>query len=518
MKHIPYYLCFFLFVTTHAQNFDELCKQANAFHYQKKFAQAIDYYSQAIAIDPENAQVYFNKGITHMYINEPMIAIENFKQAIAYNPHYAKAYKFLIELLLKQKETRQALFYAKSYGALDQSEPEILEKIGQAAIAHDELLLAENIYKKLTQLHPENYNTLNTMAYILSRINKNHEAITYYKAALAKNPEGANAHLGLSKALLAIGEFQEGWQEFEWRLARRQDYQKAFGYLRLQPHQLKGKRVLIRAEWGLGDMIQFMRYAQLLKKEGAIVYIQAFDPLINLFKQCDFLDGIIGTSDPIPPIDFHIPLMSLPLICNTTLKNIPAQIPYIFAQPALIDHWHKELKSDAQLKVGICWHAKPIYIEDHLFTRRSIPLEAFIPLALDSVDFYSLQKEFGTDEIEKIASSPLHVHTFNEDFDKTHGRFADTAAVIMNVDVVISADTSIVHVAGALGKPVWVLLPYTAEWRWFPCHPAYEHSSSTPWYPNMRLFKQTEPGNWTTVIEEVKAELKKLVDHKKEGQ
>ncbi|MDR3550798.1 MAG: glycosyltransferase family 9 protein, partial [Candidatus Babeliales bacterium] len=273
----------------------------------------------------------------------------------------------------------------------------------------------------------------------------------------------------------------------------------------------KGKRVLIRAEWGLGDMIQFMRYAKILKHAGATVILQAFDPLLQLFKRCDFLDGVIGQHDSIPPVDIHIPLLSLPLICGTILETIPADIPYIFADPILIDYWHEKLKSDENLKVGICWHSKPIYIEDHMFTRRSIALEEFIPLALEHVSFYSLQKEFGTDEIQKIASSPLAVATFDDDFDVSHGRFSDTAAVIMNMDLVITADTSIVHVAGALGKQVWVLLPYAAEWRWLPSHPKYAHSSSTPWYPNMRLFRQTTPGDWTAVIHEVRQALIKLV-------
>jgi len=427
-----------------------------------------------------------------------------------------------------------------------------LEQLGNNAIAQDDLLAACTAYKKLAIAKPNNENILNTTAYVLSRTNQNQEAIHYYKAALQKNPSLHTAHLGMAKAELATGNFKDGWYNFEWRLGNREAYQQAFGYLKLKPRDVKGKRVLIRAEWGLGDMVQFMRYAKLLKQEGAYVILQAFDPLIKLFSRCDFLDKIIGVSDPIPPTDAQIPLLSLPLLFNTTLKTslrlstssdlatlrkssglkansgvypeqgewdrqaIPAQIPYIFADPHLIQQWKKELTHDSNFRVGLCWHAKPIYIEDHMFTRRSIPLEAFIPLALPHISFYSLQKEFGVDETQRIASSSLKVHTFNDDFDVTHGRFMDTAAVIMNLDLVISADTSIVHVAGALGKQVWVLLPYAAEWRWLPSHPDYAQSSHTPWYPNnMRLFKQKEPGNWSTVIAEVKQALIELLKEKK---
>lgn len=385
-----------------------------------------------------------------------------------------------------------------------------IEQQAQQAIAHDELTTACTLYKKILEFMPNNAQAHNNVAYALSRSGNNKEAIKHYQKTIELDGQKQPAaHLGLAKAALATGNFTDGWHHFEWRLANRKAYQQAFGYLSLKPSDIKGKKILIRAEWGLGDMMQFMRYAQLLKQDGATVFIQAFDPLIQLLKRCPFFDHVISISDAIPKVDIQIPLLSMPLFYHTELETIPASIPYMFADPALITHWHKQLAAKkTKLNVGLCWHAKPIYIEDHRCTRRSIPLAAFSILAHNDISFYSLQKEHGTDELKKINSSSFNLHTFDDDFDVTHGRFADTAAVIMNMDLIISADTSIVHLAGALGKQVWVLLPYAAEWRWLPEHPDYAHASHTPWYPhNMRLFKQQEPGNWTTVLQEVKQEL-----------
>lgn len=347
-----------------------------------------------------------------------------------------------------------------------------------------------------------NYN----MAYLLRYLDQPQEAIFYYRKALEYCKEHdiiCQAHLGLAKSLLSVGNFSQGWHEFEWRYVDPGNYKKNTVY-NTKPKDFTDKKVFIRAEWGLGDSMQWIRFIKLIKKQKPKkIFVQAFKPLIPLFSRCEYIDQVIEKGMEPEEFDISVPLMSLPYIFDITLENIPTDIPYLQADEHLITYWREYLASDTNLRVGLCWCSKPIaHLEDHKYTKRSIPLNQFAPLAeIDGVSFYSLQKVYGEKEVHDL---PEHfiVHTFGPDFDERHGAFMDTAAVIENLDLVITADTSIVHLAGALGKPVWVLLPFCAEWRWL------KHRTDTPWYPTiMRLFRSTNIQKWEPVIAQVKEEL-----------
>lgn len=342
------------------------------------------------------------------------------------------------------------------------------------------------------------YNT----ACCLKVLGRYHEAINYYKKNLDHEPNNGKTCLGLAKSYLATRDFARGWPLLEHRFAHMHEYHRALNYTDLTPDDLRGKRVLLRAEWGLGDFVQFIRYAQLVKDCSAHVIVQTFPPLKDLLSRCPYIDTLITTHDPLPECDHEIPLLSLPMIFGTTPETIPADIPYIFADPMLENYWRMQFNNDKKLRVGLCWDTKKIFLEEHLHTRRSIPLQLFAPIAhLDHVSLYSLQQVNGLEQLNDLPEN-FELHIFDETFDQKHGRFMDTAAVIKNLDLVITADTSIVHVAAALGAHVWVLLPYAGEWRW----ELTPHGS--PWYPdNVRLFRQREPGNWHHVIKEVKEAL-----------
>lgn len=378
---------------------------------------------------------------------------------------------------------------------------EQLKELASYAIQHDQLPQALELYTRIIRLDPSDAMTHYNCGYVHTRLNNNNDAIACYTQTINLAPDYTQAKLGLSKALLACGKFKQAWPLFEHRLAQLKLVHQAFGYVNLLPSSCSGKKVLIRAEWGLGDMVHFVRYAKLLHDFGSYVIVQTFEPLIPLFSLCSYIDRVISIHDPIPTSDIQIPMLSLPMIFKTTVETIPIPIPYLTAQHELVEQWKFKLAQDAAYKIGICWHAKPIYLEDHITTRRSIPLACFEPLTQLPISMYSLQKEFG---MEEAASLPL-LKPIPADFDESHGRFMDTAALIMNLDLVISADTSIVHIAGALGKEVWVLLPYAPEWRWLPGVDGYE--TKTPWYPTMRLFRQQHPGDWHTVIENIKKAL-----------
>lgn len=383
--------------------------------------------------------------------------------------------------------------------------------LADKSIKSDQLDIALDLYKQVISFEPLDSNVHYNCGYLYTRLNDNKSAIASYQEALKLCPTYSHAKLGLSKALLACGHLTQGWPLFEHRFSDPQVMQRAFGYLNIDVQNYIGKKILLRSEWGLGDMIHFVRYAKLLHDAGAYVIVQSFDPLVPLFSVCPYIDRVIAIGDAIPANDIQIPMLSLPLIFKTTLETIPTPIPYLYAKKDLVQEWHDTLSTDQNLKIGICWHAKPIYLEEHSSTRRSIPLTFFNELNQLPLSIYSLQKEYG---MEEMASLP-HLKKVPDDFDQTHGRFMDTAALIMNLDLVISADTSIVHLAGALGKEVWVLLPYAPEWRWLPGVAGYETRSV--WYPSMRLFGQKKPGDWKSVIDEVKQALeKKLHSHSKE--
>jgi len=340
----------------------------------------------------------------------------------------------------------------------------------------------------------------------LASASKNIEQeIAYYESIISQHPGNAHAHLQVAQLYLTKGKFIEGWQELEWHLGYKPEFtrnaQKYF-----QTHQsLQGKIILLTAEWGAGDTIWLTRYAQLLKTRGAHVIIHVMhNSLIPLFKQQPYFDEILPRESTNIPCHFEIPMMSLPMVFNTTVENIPADIPYIQIYQKLVDMWKEKLNSDKNFKIGICWHGNTIHGEE-----KFMPLSYFAQLAsarhsssnddghIPNISIYSLQQHHGLDQLDKLENEGV-IKTFDADFDSIP--FLDTAAVIKNLDLVITVDTSIAHLAGALGVPVWVILPTSADWRWM------LDRDDSPWYPTMKLFRQHS--GWQKVIDEIKSALK----------
>ncbi len=333
------------------------------------------------------------------------------------------------------------------------------------------------------------------------------EAITYYQKALETKPTEPHAQYGLAESLLALGNFKDGWRYWESRYKRGKDIRNFNEKKWTAGISFVNKRVLLRAEYGLGDTIQFTRYAQLLKKQNAYVIVEAQRPLVDLLQCCPFIDEVVPLSrfKNLPEFDIQIPIMSLPYVFFEQHSDVLDNTPYIFPKPELVSYWADQLKrvhNDTKFKIGICWDCAPQF--DKLrpqLSKKVIALKEFIPLLqLPNVSVYSLQKMHGTKQIKQLPPNAI-LHTFNDDFDKKNGRFMDSAAVIANLDLVITVDTSVAHLAGAMGKPVWVLLPYVADWRWMTSR------TDTPWYKSMKLFRQQEAGNWKQVLDSVIAEL-----------
>lgn len=386
----------------------------------------------------------------------------------------------------------------------------LFEAGNEHAQAHD-LTQALTYYKRVLHYKSDLAGVFYNIAYVLRLLGKDHESIPYYKQTIILKPDHDQAHFGLSKALLATGEFEQGWEEFEWRWPEHQNYLQELDHHRLTLDMLAGKRILIRGEWGLGDTMHFIRYAKLLKDQGAFVITQIDPSLQKLFSLCPYIDKIIIEGDKSPVYDYQIPLLSLPRLFKTSLDTIPAPIPYLYADRHLIKLWQDRLSHDKNFKIGICWQSKPnIFLEEHPTTRRSVPLELFFEIArLPGVSVYCLQQKNGLEQLSLIPSG-ITIHTFDKDFDTTAGRYMDTAALMHSLDLIISVDTSIVHLSGAIDRPTWVLLPFVAEWRWL-----YDRHD-TPWYPSMKLFRQPQPGDWHSVFEKLKHQIITLQRTKKE--
>jgi hypothetical protein len=262
---------------------------------------------------------------------------------------------------------------------------------------------------------------------------------------------------------------------------------------------LEGRTILIHAEQGLGDTIQFIRYAPLVKRRGGTVIVECQPVLSQLLAGCPGIDRLIAQGSPLPAFDVHVPLLSLPRIFGTTLADVPAEVPYLFADAALIERWRDELAGVPGVKIGIAWQGNTRFPADCM---RSIPLTHFAPLAqVDGVRLFSLQKGPGREQLAATAAY-LPVIDLADRLDEKAGGFMDTAAVVKNLDLIITSDTAIAHLAGALGVPVWVGLALGADWRYL------LGREDSPWYPTMRLFRQTRLGDWDGVFERIASELR----------
>ena len=361
------------------------------------------------------------------------------------------------------------------------------------------------LFSHILEIHPHALPALYNLGYTYKTFGDLDKAIETYKKVLQIDPNYDAAHLGLGFAYITQGDFELGWQQHSRYLkqsGKNGDKLREF----LKNDKIAYKKILLRPEGGLGDTINFVRYADRLKHMGADIILVCQKSLVPLLSRCTHIDQIIPLGNPLPSYDADATLMSLPAIFEDNDQTIPQTIPYIFADPALIKHWQQTLAHDTNFKVGICWQVDVHNDQSKLLiARRGYPLQAFETLAdLPNVSFYSVQKCDGLEQLANI-SPQFKLHSF-ENLDDQAGPFMDTAALMKNLDLIITVDTAVAHLAGALGCKVWLLHPYaTADWRWI--HP---HTDSY-WYPTMRIFKQHQPFGYEEVLEEVKTELVKLI-------
>jgi hypothetical protein len=307
---------------------------------------------------------------------------------------------------------------------------------------------------------------------------------------------------------LQSGQFEEGWKEYEWRWKRKQAVKRAFRHPRWDGSALEARTILLWCEQGLGDAIQFVRYAPLAKARGGSVVLECPPFMVPLFSTCAGIDALVAEGSALPDYNVQAPLMSLPMLLGTTLETVPAETPYLHADLERVEKWRSRLEGGGGFKIGVVWQGNPRHPWDRW---RSFPLACLAPLAaFEGVRLVSLQKGPGVEQV-KAFKGRFPVEELGDGLDAEGGAFLDTAAVMMGLDLVVTADTAEAHLAGALGVRVWVALSGMADWQWMVAR------EDTPWYPTMRLFRQATLGDWRGLFDRMAAELRRLVTSGRRG-
>jgi len=449
-----------------------------AFYNDKKYEQALETYQKVLTVNPGYFDATLQMSRTYYEIDQFEKAEQWVKKALAIKPDHVQATIHLGHVHNK-------------LGNLD------------AAIAQ---------YGKAIKLEPNSANAHYNLGYTLRVKGDLQAALPELNKAIELNPDYLDAHIALAQTYWGLEDFENGFKEYEWRWKLHGMDPQSIKSTMWDGSPLGTKSILVFCEQGLGDSIQFIRYAQIIKEQNpaAKIIAKVQGPLVPILSRCKYIDAVVTAKTENPPkYDTQAPLMSLPMILKTKPNKIPAPRSYLEADPKLVQYWKDKLSPDKNFKIGICWHVDPSHeLDKSPISKRSLALSLFEPLSqLKGVSFYSLQKINGTDQL-KDKPKGLKLTTFGADFDEAHGRFMDTAALMVNLDLIVSSDTSIVHLAGALGKPVWMLLPYSPDCRW------YLGRSDSPWYPTMRIFRQPKPYDWKSAMNEVKTALKRTTEKK----
>ncbi len=459
--------------------------------------EAITSYERAIELNPDYTEAHNNLGTSLLERGKPEEAITCHKRAIELNPDCAEAHNNLGTALMEQGNFDSAITSYKRALLLKPEYAEAHNNLGTALMAQNKFDAAIISHKKAIELKPDYAEAYNNLGTVHDGTGKHEEAIGNYMQAIELKPDYVQAHLNLSFALLLTKNFKKGLQEYEWRLRLKRRTPETNQKPMWDGSSLNGKSILVYTEQGVGDSIQFARYLPMIKAQGGNVIFECHNSLLRLLKNCTGIDKIIESSSNIVPgvqFDFHIPLLSLPGLFGTNMDSIPQNLSYIKPDPVLASQWRSKFDHDNNLKIGIVWAGNPEHINDH---NRSCSLNDFAHLtSIQELTFYSLQKGLASAEANNHPNGIKIVNLDNELSD-----FADTAAAIDNLDLIIAVDTAVAHLAGAIDKPVWTLLPFVPDWRWM-----HERDDS-PWYPSMRLFRQTQLNDWAEVFDQVKTAL-----------
>jgi tetratricopeptide (TPR) repeat protein len=454
-------------------------------------AAAIRCIDQAIALQPAAAIYHVNRANALLALGERDAAVAGCRMALRYKRNCAEAFQVMGHTLSDLGRTDEALDAYRDALRIAPNLPDLHNNLGLALRQANRLEEAAAALQTATRRAPADAQARSNLAGVMKELGRLPESEALYREALRQHPDDAVTHLNLAVTLLLAGRLADGWREYEWRFRAGAAQIPPCAQPQWQGEPLNGRTLLIRAEQGLGDMMQFCRYVPLVT--GGRVVLEVHPPLRRLLSGLAGVTDFVRVGDAPQSFDLFTPLLSLP-----RLFDAPAgAVPYITAEPGRIAAWQSRLDAHG-FRVGIAWQGNPAAPAER---GRSVPLAEFLPLArIPGVRLISLQKQHGLDQLAGLPEG-LRVETLGDAFDSGPDAFIDTAAVMQCLDLVVTSDTSVAHLAGAMGRPVWVALKAVPDWRWMLERP------DSPWYPTMRLFRQATRGEWGGVFAEIAREL-----------
>lgn len=463
---------------------------------------AIEAYTLALKIRPTLPGGHYNLALAEIANQKPQRAIEALKQALQFTPQSAEIYSLLSQAYLENNDLDNAITAGKTALKINPNFISAMINLGNARRDQGEHYKAVNLYSRALSEQPQNLGLLTNLGNAHASLGDMATSENYYRRALALDPSYFQAKWQLGLLLLLQGQFDEGWRLYEER-----QHLAEFAYLSRdhiapawQGNDLQNGTLLLWTEQGLGDSIQFVRLAQQARKLCAKIILQCQPSLKWLFQTVPGIDEIIGTDDPRPSADAQASLMSLPALLKIDPANLRVSAPsYIRPDDERVAYWRQRLEAFPRPWIGVSWQGS---LRNRSDRHRSIPLQYFSPLADTAGTLISLQQIFGLDQISTCGFADRLVQF--EEMDKGNKAFWDTAAIMNNLDVVVTSDTAVAHLSGALGRPTWVALQAIPDWRWMLEKP------DSPWYPKMRLFRQSLHGDWATVMQTIAQELRQF--------
>jgi tetratricopeptide (TPR) repeat protein len=471
-------------------------------HRGGRLAEAQALYEQALSLRPDHPEAHNHLGIALAQQGRLDEAAGHYRAALRDDPDNADLLNNLGIVLTARGAWDEAAAVLERAVHLRPGHAAARNSLGVALGEARRLDDAVAHLQEAVRLRPDFTDAWSNLAAALTELGRYDEALAACEQALALRPDHVGAHKHRARLWLLLGDLARGWAEYEWRW-RTPGSAPSFARPAWDGAPLPGATVLLHAEQGRGDTLQFVRYAPLVRARVGRVVVQAPAGMGPLLARCAGVDEVVERGAALPPFDAHAALLSLPRLLGTTLATVPAAVPYLSADPDLDERWGRELAGFPGLKVGIAWQGSPEYRGDR---QRSVRLRQFAPLmGVAGVHFFSMQKGPGSEQVREVAGA-WPVTDLGPRLDETAGAFMDTAAVVKHLDLVIAADTAVPHLAGALAVPVWLALPFVPDWRWL------LGREDSPWYPTMRLFRQPRLGDWNAVLSRLAEELRRRVN------
>jgi len=500
----------------------------------KDWSEAIKSFETAVQNNETKWEAHYQLGLAYQAANQIQIALVCFQRTLRFNIEHVDAHIQLGKCYSSLGEGTAALSMYREALRLDPDNINVSYCIGaelnkqgywnqaiselqkviklapEMAYAHSDLGVSYTLgqdfenalqcHRLAIELAPDCADIHNNYGYTLLQQQNLEEAKTAFETAITLDPDCDCAFRNISSVYLHAGDLAGAWPTFN---QRRRKHFKNYVDRFWEGESIPGKRLLVHASDGLGDTLQMVRFLPQLAELGAQVVLEVQDSLLPLLKRCEGFDEIRGLTAHRNDYDFQVSIFELPFILKYNFDMMPKRIPYLHADPKLIDYWADQLRNDKGFKIGVNWHGNP-QVKPGL--HRSCRLKDFAPIAeIPGVKLYNLQKGMGNIELEEF-SKTFSITDFGQELDEANGPFMDTAAIMRNLDLVITVDTSVCHLAGGLGKPTWIALPRCVDWRWLLDRP------DSPWYPTVQLFRQSIPGDWTKVFEEMATALKKKLN------